>query len=98
MGTDMKGRRRGRVGALLAAAAAVLAGAGGARGSINFDKTTSTLTLTHDPDIPPGSTDTPLVKYPSIVPPASSLSPPNPYQLEYPQPPRSGWRIRAITF
>jgi len=75
----MKGKRRARVSALLAAVVGVVA-AGEAWAGISFDSTTSTLTLTHDADLS-DALDTPLVVTPTKVPSSGSIFPAVPYQL-----------------
>src|SRR5258705_4047576 len=80
----MKRKTRGRLRVLLAAAAALAAG-GEVWGTINFDKSTSTLTLTHDPDITLDTNGTPLVVEPTPVPTSASIYPVSPsYQISSP--------------
>ncbi|HEV8293660.1 MAG TPA: hypothetical protein VGP94_17125, partial [Tepidisphaeraceae bacterium] len=78
----MRRIRRGRLGAVLAMQAAVLAGASHAWAGIGFDPTTSTLRITHDANIDDPN-DIPFVKTPSIVPPSTLLFPVNNYQMNH---------------
>src|SRR5438128_4330254 len=78
---DKNVRPTRRVGAVLAAAAA-LAGAANLGAGIAFDPTTSTLKITHDADIN-NPNDTPFVKNPSTVPPSSLIYPVNSYQMNH---------------
>ena len=78
---DKNVRPTRRVGAVLAAAAA-LAGAANLWAGIAFDPTTSTLKITHDADIN-NPNDTPFVKNPSTVPPSSLIYPVNSYQMNH---------------
>src|SRR5436190_12586270 len=78
----MKRRKNARAHLLLAAAVGgVLNCAADGLASIAFTSTSSSVTLTHDPDLST-TTDTPWVVKPASIPTSSTIYPISPWQLE----------------